>query len=79
MNSFFCQILYIKMYHFSSFEEEKNKVLLSLTSNTPVRLILSTSALGCGVDMKDVTFVVHFGPPFDTIDYCQQIGRAGRG
>jgi len=52
--------------------------LNSLSEETNIRVVLATSALGCGVDMKNVLFVVNFGPAYDTVDFCQQIGRAGR-
>ena len=70
----------IGMFHSETIESKKLLVLESLTSSKGcVRLIIATSSLGCGVDCKDVVFVVHLGVPFDMADYVQQIGRAGRG
>lgn len=66
------------MNHSSSFDCDKERSLNALTSETSVRVVLATSAVGCGVDMKNIQYVIHFGPAFDTVDYCQQIGRAGR-
>ena len=54
-------------------------MLESLTSNVgEIKVVVATSSLGCGVNKKGVQFIVHFGPAFHTVDYCQQIGRAGR-
>ena len=60
------------------FKMKKNQILSSLSGGSNIRVVLATSALGCGVDMKNVHFVIHFGPAYDTVDFCQQIGRAGR-
>ena len=67
------------MYHSSTSDINKEKILKSVTEETKVRVVFATSALGCGVNAKNVTFVCHFGPSYDLTDYCQQIGRAGRG
>ena len=41
-------------------------------------LLVATSALGLGVDVSDISDVVHFGRPFTLVEYMQQSGRAGR-
>ena len=70
--------LLIGMYHSCTLDANKNKVLDSLSHETVPRIIIATSALGCGVNAKNLKYVFHFGPAFSLIDYCQQIGRAGR-
>ena len=70
----------IGMYHGETIARNKELVLKSLTTdNGSMRVTIATSSLGCGVDCKDVIFIVHLGVPFDLADYVQQIGRAGRG
>jgi len=70
---------FIGIYHASSWPHKKDEYLKSLTSNDgEKRVIICSSALGCGVDCQDVKFVLHFGPPHNLVDYAQQIGRAGR-
>ena len=69
---------HIVLFHSTTFQDEKDKILNALIEETDLRVVIATSALGCGVDMKNVMFVVHFGPAYDTVDFCQQIGRAGR-
>ena len=69
----------VAMYHSSTGNKQKVKVLDSLTSDSgKMKVFVATSALGCGIDAKDVNYVIHFGLTYDLADYCQQIGRAGR-
>jgi superfamily II DNA helicase RecQ len=42
------------------------------------RVIVTTNALGMGVDIPDVRMVVHAGAPRRLRDYAQESGRAGR-
>ena len=68
----------VGIYHSATPEKSKEQVLKSLTDETNMRLVIATSALGCGVNAFNVKYVVHFGPSIGLADYCQQIGRAGR-
>jgi len=69
----------IKMFHAQTSPDCKHEVLESLrVAQSTIRIIVCTSALECGVNMKNVRYVIHYGPAFDVTDYCQQIGRAGR-
>lgn len=42
------------------------------------RVIVTTNALGMGIDIPDVRLVVHAGAPRRLRDYAQESGRAGR-
>jgi len=42
-------------------------------------LIVATSALGTGVDIPGIVFVLHVDMPWGMIDFAQESGRAGRG
>ncbi|XP_066914591.1 uncharacterized protein [Clytia hemisphaerica] len=69
----------VAMFHAYTPDSCKEKVLQSLRiDNSIMRIIICTSALECGVNVKNVRYVIHYGPSYDVVDYCQQIGRAGR-
>lgn len=40
--------------------------------------IVATSALGTGLDIGGIVFVLHAGMPWGMVDYAQESGRAGR-
>jgi Helicase conserved C-terminal domain len=42
-------------------------------------VIVVTSALGTGVDIPGIVFVLHVDMPWGMIDFAQESGRAGRG
>ena len=69
----------VGLYHSETLEKHKLTVTECLTCNhSSMKVVVATSALGCAINMKNVRHVVHFGPAFHVVDYCQQIGRAGR-
>ena len=41
-------------------------------------IIVATSALSMGVDVRNVDLVIHFNMPLSLADYYQMSGRAGR-
>lgn len=46
--------------------------------NSRVRVLFATSALGMGVNVRNVEHVVHITPPSNIKSYVQETGRAGR-
>lgn len=62
----------VTAYH--SGKKKQEKEMLSGKKH----IIVATSALSMGVDVRDVDLVVHFNMPLSLTDYYQMAGRAGR-
>lgn len=43
------------------------------------QVVVSTSLLGCGIDVEGVQVVYHYLTPWSVMDFVQESGRAGRG
>ena len=57
--------------------ESRKKIENGLISNK-WKCVVSTNALGMGIDKPDIRFIVHTQMPQSPIHYNQEIGRAGR-
>lgn len=68
-----------EMMHSSSPESIKKHVLEQFSKvNGHLRILMATIAYGMGVDCKNVTRVIHFGPSKSVEAYMQESGRCGR-
>ena len=64
------------MFHAETPPSCKDDILKSLRiDNAMIRIVICTSALECGVNVKNVRYVIHYGPSYDVVDFCQQIGE----
>jgi ATP-dependent DNA helicase RecQ len=64
-------------YHAGLESAEKRNIQTAFSQNT-YRIIAATTALGMGIDKKDLRFVIHFDIPGSITAYYQEVGRAGR-
>lgn len=71
------QGLPIIAYHAGLESEEKRKIQAGFSKNA-YRVIAATTALGMGIDKKDLRFIIHFDIPGSITAYYQEVGRAGR-
>jgi len=64
-------------YHAGLEAESRKEIENGLITNK-WKCIVSTNALGMGIDKSDIRFIVHTQMPQSPIHYYQEIGRAGR-
>lgn len=62
----------VAAYHSQSKKQERQML------SGEKHIIVATSALSMGVDVRDVDLVIHFNMPMSLADYYQMAGRAGR-
>ncbi|XP_066932657.1 uncharacterized protein [Clytia hemisphaerica] len=66
-------------FHSPSTGLMKEGILEEIKSNSSrIRVLFATTALGMGVDARDIVHVIHIGPPSSIESYVQEFGRAGR-
>jgi len=71
------QHIKIRRYHGQISSSERKIVEHDYKSGTAMGLVC-TKAFGMGIDVGDITHVVHFAPTGTLSDYVQEIGRAAR-
>ena len=64
-------------YH-AGFDEETRKTIEEGLMANRWKCVVSTNALGMGIDKSDIRFIIHTQIPASPIHYYQEIGRAGR-
>lgn len=62
----------------AGFDAETRKDIESGLINNKWKCVVSTNALGMGIDKSDIRFIIHAQIPASPIHYYQEIGRAGR-
>lgn len=70
------QGLPVRHYH-AGLGEERAALEHALMTNQ-LKALAATNALGMGLDMPDLRFVIHYETPPSPLHYYQEIGRAGR-
>lgn len=67
----------IGFYH-AGLENEDRAYVERMFRNGVLKTIVSTSAFGEGIDIPDIRHVVHYHMSFNTVEFNQESGRAGR-
>lgn len=66
-------------FHSPQTKEMKDEILRQLcSSESTVRVVFATVALGMGIDIRCIRKVIHVTPPYTIQAYFQETGRAGR-
>ena len=69
----------IEMFHSETNDDIKTSIVSDLSSSEGFLIIVvCTSALGMGVDIKNCQNIILYGPPRNVVDLVQIVGRAGR-
>lgn len=64
-------------YHGRLEPDSRKEIEEGLLNNT-YKCVVSTNALGMGIDKPDIRFIIHTQMPVSPVHYYQEIGRAGR-
>ncbi len=59
-------------------DPESRKTIENGLMDNQWKAVVSTNALGMGIDKQDIRFIIHTQIPVSPIHYYQEIGRAGR-
>lgn len=62
----------------AGFDAETRKSIENGLMQNKWKCVVSTNALGMGIDKSDIRFIIHTQIPVSPIHYYQEIGRAGR-
>lgn len=65
-------------YHAPQTQAMKDLILTELASSSKVHVIFATVAMGMGVGVPSMCFVIHVGPPRSMRECMQETGGAGR-
>lgn len=73
------QFVGIDAVHYNAdLEPERRKEIEKGLIDNRWKCVVSTNALGMGMDKPDLRFVIHTQTPISPVHYYQEIGRAGR-
>lgn len=65
-------------YYTAGLDNDTRKSIETGLMNNEFKCVVSTNALGMGIDKPDIRFIVHTQIPTSPLHYYQEIGRAGR-
>ena len=67
----------VMFYHAGLYADERVRIQDDFAKGK-YRVIVATLAFGMGIDIPNITTIIHYGLPKDIESYCQEIGRAAR-
>ena len=71
--------IHVEMFHNSTGQASKARILEKFRkSDSSIRCLVSTVAMGMGINIRDVDAVIHYGCPSKVVNYWQEVGRGGR-
>lgn len=65
-------------YYHAGLDSENRHFIERLFRDGKIKVIVSTSAFGEGIDIPDIRHVIHYHMTFNEIEFNQESGRAGR-
>jgi len=66
------------IYYHAGLDSDSRKLVEKEWMNNKYKAVISTNALGMGIDKSDIRFIIHTQITQSPIHYYQEIGRAGR-
>ena len=66
------------IYYHAGLDSDSRKLIEKEWMNNRYKAVISTNALGMGIDKADIRFIIHTQITQSPIHYYQEIGRAGR-
>lgn len=66
------------IYYHAGLDSDSRKLVEKEWMGNKYKAVISTNALGMGIDKSDIRFIIHTQIPQSPIHYYQEIGRAGR-
>jgi superfamily II DNA helicase RecQ len=70
---------HVKLFHAHLDKSSELAIPLAFSKTDGlVRCLVSTIAFGLGVQVENISYVIHWGPPTSVLDYFQEIGRCAR-
>lgn len=69
----------IEMFHGKMDEETQKEILESFTPADSIpRCLVATIAFGMGLEVPNISYIIHWGAPGSLYDYWQEVGRCAR-
>ena len=69
----------VDMFHGSSHANTQDRIVERYREeDSSLRCIVATVAFGMGIQVKNIRYIINWGPPADILTYWQEVGRCGR-